>query len=72
MRVQTNLSKYVNKRFDLHTAKASGEIDQRYSAEEIEERNEIKDVCLNCKKKKCSGTDKCFKKEKEKKNGTGM
>ena len=34
--------------------------------EEVEKENRIKDVCLNCKKKVCKGSQRCFEKERNK------
>lgn len=65
MRVKVNLGKYANKRYEFHTAKDLGESVQK-NPEEIERLNKKKDICLNCTKKKCTGTDRCFEKERNK------
>ena len=35
--------------------------------EKVEQQNKIKQVCLNCTKKKCRGTKECFMREKNNK-----
>jgi hypothetical protein len=32
----------------------------------IEQQNREREICLNCTKKKCKGTAKCFEKERDK------
>lgn len=66
MRVNTNVSKYVNRRYVINAVKSQGDIEQKYDAEEIERRNKIKDVCLNCTKAKCNGSQRCFNSERKK------
>ena len=63
MKVQTNLGKYVNTRFDMHVSDGSRKAIQK-DEEYVERQNRMKEVCLNCTKKKCSGTDRCFKNER--------
>ena len=63
-----NGRKYVNKSSNIQTVVDPGERDQPYSTEEIEQRNKVKDVCLNCKRKKCTGTKLCYEKERKKEN----
>lgn len=33
--------------------------------EKVKKENAIKDVCLNCTKEKCKGSEKCFMKERD-------
>lgn len=42
--------------------------DRFYYREHPRGENAKKRICLNCSKKKCSGTKECFKKEKEKRH----
>lgn len=65
MPTQTNFWKYPHK-INMYIVDESGEA-AMINKEEIERQNRIKDVCLNCNKKKCYGTDKCFNKERNKK-----
>lgn len=65
MRTRINFTKYDNK-WTLHTIDESGKVAEK-DAKEIEEQNKIKDVCLNCTKTKCRGTDRCFERERNKK-----
>ena len=64
MRTKINFTKYGNK-WNLHTIDESGKIAER-DEKEIEAQNKIKDVCLNCTKKKCRDTKLCFEKERNK------
>lgn len=64
--VGINYTKYANKEY-IHHVVDPGEREQPYDPEQIEHLNKIKDVCLNCKKKKCTGTKLCYEKEREKK-----
>ena len=65
-----NIEKYANKRYNIHTVTDPGKAEQK-DEKEIEKRNKNKDVCLECIKKKCSGTEKCFEKERRNKNAEG-
>lgn len=62
MKVEINRHKYLNKR-ELRTIDESGEAVIR-DEKEIEAQNKIKEVCLRCTKKKCTGSEECFEKER--------
>ena len=64
MKTRTNFTKYDHK-WALHTTDESGKAAEK-DEKKIEAQNKIKDVCLNCTKKKCRGSDECFKKERNK------
>lgn len=68
MRATTNWKKYANKQYIVHTRDESGAVAPGRDPEEVARANREKDVCLNCTKKKCSGTYACFRKERNKKN----
>lgn len=38
------------------------------NAARIEKENRDKDICLHCTKPTCSGSDKCFRKERNRKH----
>lgn len=50
-----------------------GKIISRGSTERVRERNdsrEIANVCIKCKRRKCSGTTKCMREEMARQNET--
>ena len=53
----------------LMTVDGGGEPVPCKTPEEVEKANRIKNVCLNCKKKVCKGSERCFEKERNKNNG---
>lgn len=65
MNVKTNFRKYTYKT-GMHISDRGEPVHK--NKEEIERQNKIKEVCLNCTKKKCKGSDKCFEKRKEQEN----
>ena len=62
---QTNDQKYAH-RFYIRTTDESGMPTSEKDLEEIERENANKEVCLNCTKKRCKGSEECFKKERNK------
>lgn len=73
MKVEINRDKYINKIDVYHTIDDSGDFNEitEKDEKEIEERNKIKLVCLECTKEKCTGNQKCFNEERKKRNGKG-
>lgn len=65
MKVKTNPSKYGNGLYALHKVDETGRVAQK-DEERIRQANEEKEICLNCTKKKCMGTKRCFDKERNK------
>ena len=65
MKVGVNYSKYVNGMQSLRKTKQTG-VPVKNDEERIEQQNREKEICLNCTKKKCRGTKKCFEKERNK------
>lgn len=63
---QTNFSKTNNFSASLRVSADSNDPAPERDAEEIKRENAIKDICLNCTKEKCKGTEKCFLKERDK------
>ncbi len=59
--------KYSHTKYDIHTVDETGKVVVK-DAEEIERQNRNKEICLNCKKKKCTGTNLCFEKERKLRN----
>lgn len=45
--------------------RASHSLETNHSPGMIEKINRERDVCLNCTKEKCSGSDKCFNKHRK-------
>lgn len=66
MKTQTNWTKYINKNYLVHTRDESGKPAPERDPEEVARENREKEVCLNCTKKKCTGTYNCFRKERNK------
>lgn len=66
MRTLTNRIKYANKRDTFHTVDDSVGKAKLNDKRKLE--SEMVEVCLNCKKKKCTGTRLCYEKELEKRN----
>lgn len=52
----------------FHTVNETGKAAVVKNAEKIEKKNRDIQICLGCKKKKCTGTNLCFEKERKKKN----
>jgi hypothetical protein len=48
-----------NKDGYIHMATPVGR--KSYHTKEVDKKNEIKNICLNCTKEKCREGDKCFK-----------
>ena len=69
-KVNTNWSKYRNT-IGWNTAKQTGELAPERDPEKVEQANKVKEVCLNCKKKKCTGDWKCYRKERDRINDKG-
>lgn len=68
MQILTNANTFYGKyphKFTFHTTDESGEVKQR-DPKEVERENRLKEICLNCTRKKCSGSDKCFARERKK------
>lgn len=65
--IHTNPKKYANKQYIMHTTDERGAMVHRRDPALIAQENAEKEICLNCTKKKCSGTRECFNKEKLKK-----
>lgn len=64
--ILTNCKKYANKQYIVHTVDQSGSMSRRRDPDLIAQENAEKQICLNCTKKKCSGTRECFNKERNK------
>lgn len=63
--VRTNLGKYRNLgAFNLHTANETGK--GRYKPKTTGKALENIEVCLNCTKAKCNGSQRCFNDERKK------
>ncbi len=62
--IQTNCKKYANKQYIMHTTDERGTMVQRRNPALIAQGNAEKEICLNCTKKKCSGSYEWFKKRK--------
>jgi hypothetical protein len=48
----------------MHTTDERGAMVHRRDPALIAQENAEKEICLNCTKKKCSGTRECFNKER--------
>ena len=68
---QTDMRRLRNFAPSLRVQRDCGERVPEKKIEEVERENANKQVCLNCTKKRCSGTARCFKKERDKKNDQG-
>lgn len=65
---QTNLNKHYRSGGLVSFLKmytGEGEVRTKSPAQ-VEHENEIKNVCLNCTKETCSGTDECYRAERDK------
>lgn len=66
---QTNLNKHYRRNGGygalIKMDTGEGEVKVKSPAR-VEKENEIKNVCLNCKKKRCTGSDECFRAERDK------
>jgi hypothetical protein len=68
--VRINCDKYLNKCWGAVSLPSRDAEEVSHKDEkQIERRNKEREVCLNCTKKKCSGTYECFRKERNKRNG---
>lgn len=47
----------------IHTAPQQS--DRLDEPKDVKDKNEMKQICLNCTKKKCSGSYECFKKRQK-------
>lgn len=64
-----NYEKHPNKRYNLHTVNETGKAAKPVSSKRYKKKCDDADVCLNCTREKCSGSDECFRKEMKKRNG---
>lgn len=48
----------------LHTASPDDKAVPDQNPKEVDRRNAIRDVCLNCTKEKCTGAEACYLREK--------
>lgn len=62
-----NFRSFQMSMLSVHNAVCSDRDDEEKTAWRKEEAKEDIDVCLNCTKAKCSGTNTCFAKQKAKK-----
>ena len=65
--VNTNWQKCYNKLGGLRMAEQGDPLPEKDPVK-VAKENKIKEVCLNCKKKKCSGGRSCFERERKKMN----
>lgn len=52
----------------LHPVNETGKAAREKNPEKVARENRNKEICLNCTKRKCSGTAECFRAERDKEN----